>query len=231
MIIELQGIEKTYRDGGVETPVLRGIDLAIDEGELVAIMGPSGTGKTTLMNVIGCLDVPTAGRYLFRGRDVTGLSDRELSRLRNREIGFVFQSFNLLDRLRVIDNVLLPLLYADTYPANARERATELLRAVGLGDRIRYRPNQLSGGQQQRVAIARALINDPSVILADEPTGNLDSAAGEEILEIFSDLNAKGRTVVVVTHDPEVAARARRIVTLRDGRIASDRSNRVAVRV
>lgn len=231
MIIELQGIEKTYTDGRVETPVLRGIDLAIDEGELVAIMGPSGTGKTTLMNVIGCLDVPTAGRYLFRGRDVTGLSDRELSRLRNREFGFVFQSFNLLERLRVIDNVLLPLLYADTYPADARERATELLRAVGLGDRVRYRPNQLSGGQQQRVAIARALINDPSVILADEPTGNLDSAAGEEILEIFSDLNAKGRTVVVVTHDPEVAARARRIVTLRDGRIASDRSNRAAVRI
>jgi putative ABC transport system ATP-binding protein len=196
---------------------------------MVAIMGPSGTGKTTLLNMIGFLDVPTAGRCLFRGQDVTGLSDQELSHLRSREIGFVFQSFNLLDRLRVIDNLLLPLLYAETYPPDAKERASELLRAVGLEDRIRYRPNQLSGGQQQRVAIARALINDPSLILADEPTGNLDSAAGEEVLDLFCELNANGRTVALVTHDPEVAARAPRIVTLRDGRIASDRSNLVAV--
>ena len=230
-MIQLETIEKTYRTEGVETPVLKGIDLVIEAGEFVAIMGPSGTGKTTLMNVIGCLDVPTGGRYLFRGRDVTGLNDRELSRLRNEEIGFVFQSFHLLDRLRVLDNVLLPLLYSTEYPKDAKKRGKELLEAVGLGDRIGYRPNALSGGQQQRVAIARAMINEPSLLLADEPTGNLDSAAGEEILGIFDDLYAQGRTIVVVTHDPEVAGRAHRVVAMRDGTIVSDTPARAMVTV
>jgi putative ABC transport system ATP-binding protein len=224
-MIELTNLEKTYHTGGIETPVLRGIDLTIDEGDYVALMGPSGTGKSTLMNIIGLLDSPTGGIYKLMGEDVTTLGDRALSRIRNRKIGFVFQLFHLLPRLSVLQNVLLPLLYTDPYPDGARERAASLLASVGLSDRAHYRPNALSGGQQQRVAITRALINEPAMVLADEPTGNLDSVATKEILEILDGIHAKGRTIVMVTHEPDVAARAQRIITLRDGRIESDERN------
>ncbi len=223
-MIQLQKIEKTYQAGGVETPVLRGIDLTIEQGEYVALMGPSGTGKSTLMNVLGLLDSASGGRYLFDGEDVTDLGDRALSRLRNQRIGFVFQLFHLLPRISALDNVLLPLLYSPHYPKDAKERGKGLLEQVGLGDRVKYKPYALSGGQQQRVAIARALINEPALILADEPTGNLDQKAGAEILDLFDQLHAQGRTLILVTHDPAVAARAKRIVALRDGTVESDRS-------
>jgi putative ABC transport system ATP-binding protein len=221
-MIQLQRIEKTYQTGGVETPVLKGIDLTIEEGEYVALMGPSGTGKSTLMNVLGLLDSASGGRYFFGNEDVTYLSDRALSRIRNQRIGFIFQLFHLLQRISALDNVLLPLLYSPHYPKDAKERGKELLRQVGLEDRVKYKPFALSGGQQQRVAIARALINHPALILADEPTGNLDQKAGCEILDLFDQLHAQGRTLVLVTHDPAVASRARRVVTLHDGTIASD---------
>ena len=221
-MIELRGVEKTYFSDQGATPVLREISLSIAQGEFVAIVGSSGTGKTTLMSILGCLDRPTAGAYRFEGRDVTNLSDQELSRLRNRRIGFVFQLFHLLDRLSVLDNVLLPLLYTNPYPADARRRGETLLRSVGLAERTAFRPTMLSGGQQQRVAIARALINDPALVLADEPTGNLDRKAGSEILELFHDLHSRGRTIVLITHDSHVAMCAERIVTLVEGRVASD---------
>ncbi len=221
-MIELKGIEKTYLTGGIETPVLRGIDLSIGEGEYVALMGPSGTGKSTLMNVLGLLDSASSGQYLFGGEDVTHLGDRALSRIRNQKIGFVFQLFHLLQRISALDNVLLPLLYSPRYPKDAKERGKALLGQVGLEDRVKYKPYALSGGQQQRVAIARALINEPALILADEPTGNLDQKAGAEILDLFDTLHGQGRTIVLVTHDPAVAARAKRVVTLHDGTIASD---------
>jgi len=221
-MIELFGVCKTYRTEGTETEVLKGIDLAIEEGEFVAIMGPSGAGKTTLMNILGLLDSPTAGTYKLAGQDVTHLSDREASALRNRRIGFVFQLFHLPDRLTVLDNVLLPLLYGEHYPRNAAEHDRKLLELVGLGDRANHKPPALSGGQQQRVAIARALVNDPALILADEPTGNLDSARGREILALLQKLHREGRTIVLITHDPQVAACASRLVQLADGRIVSD---------
>lgn len=221
-MIELKEIGKTYHTGGVETPVLHDIDLTVAEGEFVALMGPSGTGKSTLMNILGCLDRASEGEYHFAGQDLTALDDKKLSVIRNQRIGFVFQLFNLLPRVSVIQNVLLPLLYSDPYPSNAREKATWLLETVGLGERIHFKPNALSGGQQQRVAIARALINEPSLILADEPTGNLDSAAGEEILALFDQIHAKGRTIILVTHETPVAEHAMRVVTLKDGRISSD---------
>ena len=221
-MIELKRIDKTYHTGGVETPVLHDINLAIEEGEFVALMGPSGTGKSTLMNVLGCLDRPSSGTYTLAGQDLTALEDRQLSVIRNRRIGFVFQLFNLLPRVNVLHNVLLPFLYSDPYPANAREKATRLLQSVGLGDRLHFKPNALSGGQQQRVAIARALVNEPSLLLADEPTGNLDSAAGEEIMELFEKIHEKGRTIVLVTHETHIAERAGRIITMKDGRIDSD---------
>ncbi|MEW5764089.1 MAG: ABC transporter ATP-binding protein [Acidobacteriota bacterium] len=221
-MIELGGVAKTYLTGGLETPVLHGIDLTIEEGEFVALMGPSGTGKSTLMNILGLLDRPSAGTYRFAGQDLTTLDDDALSAIRNRRIGFVFQLFHLLPRVSVLQNVLLPLLYTEPYPPDARERALGLLKRVGLEDRVGFKPNALSGGQQQRVAIARALINEPALILADEPTGNLDSVATQEILAIFDRIHKEGRTIVMVTHEPEVAAHASRVITLKDGRVASD---------
>ncbi len=221
-MIELGGITKTYQTGGVETPVLHGIDLTIEEGEFVALMGPSGTGKSTLMNILGLLDRPSSGTYRFGGQDLTSLGDDALSAIRNRRIGFVFQLFHLLPRVNVLQNVLLPFLYTEPYPPDARDRALALLKRVGLEDRVGFKPNALSGGQQQRVAIARALINEPALILADEPTGNLDSAATQEILAIFDRIHREGRTIVMVTHEPEVASRASRVITLKDGRVASD---------
>ncbi len=221
-MIELRGIEKTYHTGGVETPVLHGIDLTIEEGEFVALMGPSGTGKSTLMNILGLLDRPTGGSYTLAGQDLTALDDNALSAIRNRRLGFVFQLFHLLPRVSVLQNVLLPFLYTDPYPGDAKDRAVALLKGVGLTDRMHFKPNALSGGQQQRVAIARALINEPAVILADEPTGNLDSVSSGEILEILDRIHQQGRTIVMVTHEADVAAHASRVVTLKDGRVASD---------
>lgn len=221
-MIELSKIKKTYFTEGKATPVLHGIDFKIDEGEYVAIMAPSGTGKTTLLNILGTLDKPTEGKYLFRGKDLTQLSDDELSKIRNKSIGFVFQLFNLLNRINVLENVLLPLLYADDYPKDAKDRAIRLLTMVGLKDRIYFKPNALSGGQQQRVAIARALINDPDLLLADEPTGNLDSKSSEEVLQIFDEIHKRGKTIIVVTHEKDVALRAQRIITLKDGVVVSD---------
>jgi putative ABC transport system ATP-binding protein len=222
-MIELENIEKSYAAGSVETRVLKGVSVRIEAGELVAIMGASGTGKSTLMNVLGCLDKPTAGHYRLEGTDMVNLDDDALSRLRNHKIGFVFQQFHLLDRATALRNVMLPLIYADQYPEDAKERGEKALAAVGLSDRMTYRPNQLSGGQQQRVAIARALITNPAVLLADEPTGNLDSKSGAEVLAIFQRLHRDGRTIILVTHDMGVAEHANRVVVMKDGRIAEDR--------
>ncbi|MBL7201786.1 MAG: ABC transporter ATP-binding protein [Anaerolineae bacterium] len=223
-MIELHEITKEYHMGTQTVHALRGVTATIEDGELLAIMGPSGSGKSTLMNIIGCLDQPSAGTYKLDGIDVSQMSDDELARVRNRRIGFVFQMYNLLPRTRAIRQVELPLMYAGYGRRERRRRAEEALNAVGLADRMDHRPDELSGGQQQRVAIARALAPGPTIILADEPTGNLDSAAGEEILAIFDDLNAKGITLVLVTHDVEVCKRARRIVHLLDGLIVSDDS-------
>jgi putative ABC transport system ATP-binding protein len=218
-MLELIDITKTYQTGAINTPVLRGISFTVQKGEFVAIMGASGTGKTTLMNILGCLDVPTSGKYLLDGVDVFDHDDDAISAVRNQKIGFVFQQFHLLDRASALDNVLLPLTYADQYPADAVARGEAALRAVGLGDRITHRPSQLSGGQQQRVAIARALITSPALILADEPTGNLDRRSGLELIAIFQKLNAEGRTILLITHDRSIAEHADRILELRDGRL------------
>ena len=218
-MIKTENIEKTYTKGSVSTPVLRGITLSVNRGEYVAIMGTSGTGKTTLMNILGCLDKPTSGKLELDGVDVYKLDDDALSALRNKKIGFVFQQFFLLERTTALENVLLPFIYADRYPADAIEHAKKALASVGLEDRIEYLANELSGGQQQRVAIARALVNDPDVILADELTGNLDSKSSAEILTIFSRLHKEGRTIVVITHDRDVAKHAQRILELKDGQI------------
>ncbi len=222
-LVALKDVHKLYDTGEIKVPALRGITLEIGAGEFVAIMGASGSGKSTLMNIIGCLDRPTTGTYHFDGQDVSRLSRRELAHLRNRKLGFVFQGFNLLKRHRAVENVEMPLLYAGVPAGQRRKRALEMLRLVGMTERAQHLPNQLSGGQQQRVAIARALINEPQVILADEPTGNLDSHTGAEILEQLQRLHHEhGQTIVMVTHDPAIAGHAPRLITMRDGLIDSD---------
>ena len=221
MIIEAQALVKTYELGGTTVRALDGVDLEVPEGDMLAIAGPSGSGKSTLMHIIGCLDQPDGGRYVLAGEDVSSLSRNRLAEIRNQRIGFVFQTFNLLPRMNALENVELPLLYAGL--RHAKGRAAAALKTVGLGDRMHHKPNQLSGGQRQRVAIARALITDPAIILADEPTGNLDSRTGEEILDFFQSLNAAGRTVILITHEADIAAFARRSVHVLDGKIVSDR--------
>jgi putative ABC transport system ATP-binding protein len=222
-LIELTGIEKTYTTGEQSgVAALRGVDLAIESGEFVAIMGPSGSGKSTLMNIIGCLDNPSSGTYQLGGRDVSRLSERELAKVRNRQIGFIFQSFNLLPRATALANVELPLVYAGVNARERRERAISALESVNVGHRKDHQPSELSGGERQRVAIARALATRPSLLLADEPTGNLDSANAVEILDLFSEIHARGNTVILVTHDASVARQARRIIHIRDGRIVGD---------
>ncbi len=224
-VITLCGIARSYPMGDTTVHALRGVDLDIGRGEYVAIMGPSGSGKSTLMNLIGCLDSPDAGEYVLNGRRVSQMRDRDLAAVRNREIGFVFQTFNLLQRATALHNVELPLVYAGVGRSERRERAEQALERVGLGGRMQHRPGELSGGQRQRVAIARALVNQPSILLADEPTGNLDSTTAAEILATFDDLHAAGHTIVLVTHDEGVARRARRIIRIRDGMIEADSAN------
>jgi putative ABC transport system ATP-binding protein len=221
-VIVTRGIKREYDMGGEIVRALRGVDLAIRRNEYVAIMGPSGSGKSTLMNVIGCLDTPNAGEYWLNGTQVSKMSDDALARVRNKEIGFVFQTFNLLPRASALHNVELPLVYAGVPGEERRRRAKEALERVQLGARIDHRPNELSGGQRQRVAIARALVNNPSILLADEPTGNLDSQTSEEIMRVFETLADQGQTVIMVTHEPDIAAHARRVIVLRDGIVASD---------
>ncbi|MDZ7343155.1 MAG: ABC transporter ATP-binding protein [candidate division KSB1 bacterium] len=221
-MIDVRDLVKIYRIGTVEVNALRGVDLQIQNNEYVAIMGPSGSGKSTLMNILGCLDTPSAGEYHLDGELVSNMNDDQLAEIRNQQIGFVFQTFNLLARANALHNVELPLIYAGVPAAKRRAMAMEALERVGLGDRLHHKPNELSGGQRQRVAIARALINNPSIIFADEPTGNLDTTTGEEIMEIFSELHRQGNTIVLVTHEEYIAEHAQRIIRLRDGKIERD---------
>ncbi|MGB7211671.1 MAG: ABC transporter ATP-binding protein [Gemmatimonadales bacterium] len=224
-VIRVTDIQRSYVMGSEVVHALRGVSLEIRRNEYVAIMGPSGSGKSTLMNLLGCLDTPSAGAYWLNGQEVSRMSDDALARVRNKEIGFVFQTFNLLPRASALQNVELPLVYAGLSSGERRRRAVDALQRVGLGDRMGHRPNELSGGQRQRVAIARGLVNDPSILLADEPTGNLDSTTSEEILGVFEGLHRQGQTIVLVTHEPDIAQHAHRTIVIRDGRIASDRQN------
>jgi putative ABC transport system ATP-binding protein len=221
-LIELAGVHKTYRSGALAVAALRGITLSVAAGEYVAVMGPSGSGKSTLMHIVGCLDVPTEGRYQLAGEDVSAMSEEQLAGIRNRRIGFVFQQFNLLATMPAWRNVELPLSYSGAGRAERRERAVTALHRVGLGDRIQHRPGELSGGEQQRVAVARALVTEPDLLLADEPTGNLDSGSTADILALLGDLHATGRTIVVITHEPDVARRAQRTVRMLDGLVSGD---------
>jgi putative ABC transport system ATP-binding protein len=222
MSISLSNVTKVYQLGGETVNALAGLTLSISPGEFTAIMGPSGSGKSTLMNILGCLDRPTSGSYMLDGQEVATLSDDQLATTRNKKIGFVFQSFNLLPRMSTLENVALPMVYAGADKKKRLARATQVLAMVGLQERMNHQPNELSGGQRQRVAIARSLVNDPTIIMADEPTGNLDTKAGDEVMAIFSELNIQGRTIILVTHEPEIAEYARRVVYVRDGRIARD---------
>ena len=227
-IISMNEIRKIYDTGKVKVEALKGIDLSIDGGELVAIVGPSGSGKSTLMNLLGCLDTPSSGEYQLAGENVAGVTRDQLAEIRNRRVGFVFQNFNLLPHITSLENVELPMLFGGVKPSERRERANELLDRVGLGDRGEHRPTELSGGQMQRVAIARALAMNPDIVLADEPTGNLDTTSGSDIMSLFTDLWKQGRTLVIITHDPALAKRAGRVVEVRDGVIISDHRNGIA---
>ncbi len=230
-LIEIHDLTKVYRVGQEDVHALRGVSLKVDKGEYVAIMGPSGSGKSTLMNLVGCLDTPSSGSYLLNGQEVARMTDDELAAIRNREIGFVFQTFNLLPRTTAVSQVELPLVYSGVSKKERYARAVESLRAVGLGDRMAHHPNELSGGQRQRVAVARALINRPSILLADEPTGNLDSKTGADIMALFDRLNRDGNTIILVTHEEDIAAHARRIVRLLDGKVLEDRPNAPSARM
>lgn len=222
MLIQLKAVSKIYRMGETKVKALDSLDLEIERGEFVAITGPSGSGKSTLMSIIGCLDTPSGGEYIFSGKSIANLKDNDMAEIRNRNIGFVFQSFNLLPKLTALENVELPLIYAGHKPKYYRKKAEESLIAVGLEDRIGHKPTELSGGQQQRVAIARAFVTDPSIILADEPTGNLDTRSGSEIIGIFKSLNESGKTIILVTHDASIAGQAKRAVYIQDGRVEKD---------
>ncbi|MGI0107897.1 ABC transporter ATP-binding protein [Salinimicrobium sp. WS361] len=226
-VIKIRQITRDFHLGQEIVKVLKGIDLDIEKGEYVAFMGPSGSGKSTLMNLLGCLDTPTSGQYILNGKDVSQMSDDELAEIRNKEIGFVFQTFNLLPRTTALENVALPMIYAGATKSQRKERAEKVLADVGLADRMDHKPNQLSGGQRQRVAVGRALVNNPSIILADEPTGNLDSKTSVEIMNLFDDIHASGNTVILVTHEEDIARHAHRIIRLRDGMIESDERKKV----
>lgn len=228
-VIKIRNITRDFPLGQEIVKVLKGIDIDIEKGEYVAFMGPSGSGKSTLMNLLGCLDTPTSGQYILNGNDVSKMSDDELAEIRNKEIGFVFQTFNLLPRTSALDNVALPMIYAGASKAQRKERAEKVLTDVGLADRMDHKPNQLSGGQRQRVAVGRALVNNPSIILADEPTGNLDSKTSVEIMNLFDEIHRKGNTVILVTHEEDIAEHAHRIIRLRDGMVESDTRKEVEV--
>lgn len=221
-MIKAHGIKKVYKNGKIEVEALKGVDLFVEKGEFVSIMGASGSGKSTMMNILGCLDTMTSGKYFLDGEDISKISGNKLAYIRNKKIGFVFQSFNLLPKLTAIQNVELPMIYGGIKPKERHEKALEAMKKVGLGERINHKPNEMSGGQRQRVAIARSLVNDPAIILADEPTGNLDSKSSVEIIEIFQKLNSDGATIVMVTHEPDIAAYTKRIVKFTDGIIISD---------